>query len=419
MLRYATEPDVRHLDAQKAVQLHALARLPAAQQPQWQDEAALTTAMGRLAVLPSLVDQREIRALRQLFSRVELGAALLLHVGECAETLAMADPQHVDRRIALYTAMADHLAAATGREVVLVTRMAGQHAKPRSDPLEALPDGSKVPSYRGDAVNSLSPDAQARRPDPSRLLDSYRMSHATLEQLRGRRYAGHPVFVSHEALLRAYEEPLTRLDDGGPSWGQSTNAHYVWAQLHSFSAHLVWIGERTRQLGHWHVQWAASIGNPIGLKVGPSASPDDMYGLIRTLNTRREHGRLSLILRLGAATAADRLDSLAGAVVASRSPVLWQCDPMHGNTRKLGRRKVRLLPEIRAEVTAFVRTLRAVGCHPGGLHLEVTPENVRECHEDMSSAAVDGFGCHPPCDPRLSPEQAMEIVDHFAAEIRS
>lgn len=388
MLRHASDSD-----------LQLMGRLPAAQQPGWEDHPDLGRVRSELANLPALVDHREIRALRQLLSRVEAGAAHVLHVGECAEMFSMASASHVERRVSLYRRMANHLADRTGRDVVLLTRMAGQHAKPRSQPSEALPNGSEIPAYRGDAVNSIEATAVARQTEPRRMLASYCRSRDTLEHLQGHLHVGRPVFVSHEALLRDYEEPMTRGDE----------------VMYSAGGHLVWIGDRTRKVGEWHIQWASLIANPIGVKIGPTASYCDVIDLVRTLNPRREPGRLSLIARIGAAGATDRLDSLACAVAESRSAVLWQCDPMHGNTRKLRGTKLRLLPDLRAEVTAFVRTLRSAGCHPGGLHLEVTPEDVSECHEDMSSAA--GFISRPPCDPRLNPDQAMEIIDHFADEI--
>lgn len=389
----------KFLDLRRFPRLGELSRLPAAHQPEWGDHADLECIRAELADLPSLIDHRDIRALRLALARVEAGAACLLQVGECAELFSMASERHVERRLSLYRRMADHLADRTGREVVLVLRMAGQHGKPRTQLTETLLDGNKIPVYRGDAVNSLAATVVGRRSDPWRLLTSYDRSRDTLKYLQGGPALGQRVFVSHEALLRDYEEPMTR---GGKT-------------LYSGGGHLLWIGERTRDIRDWHVQWASSIINPVGVKVGPTASGVDVTDLVRMLNPRREQGRLSLITRMGAAEAVGRIGALAEAVRELRSPVLWQCDPMHGNTRKLHGTKVRLLPDMRAEITAFVRTLRDSGCHPGGLHIEVTPDAVSECHEDASSAK-GGDAC-PPCDPRLNSEQALEIVDHFASEI--
>lgn len=401
MLRHDTlNSYVQLLDIQGPARLCGLSHLPAAQQPPWEYHPDLGRIRAELTEMPALVDHRDIRVLRQLLSRVEAGEAHLLHIGECAEMFSMASAQHIERRLSLYHRLANHLADRTGKEVILLTRMAGQHAKPRSQPFQALPGGGVILTYRGDAVNSTDACVTGRQGDPWRMLLSYARSRDTLEHLRDHLHIGRPVFVSHEALLRDYEEPMTRGDD----------------ILYAVSGHLVWIGDRTRRLWNWHIQWAASIANPIGVKIGPTASLYDVFDLVRALNPQREQGRLSLIARMGATEATDRLGSLTRAVAESRSPVLWQCDPMHGNTRKLGETKLRLLPDLRTEITAFVRTLRKAGCHPGGLHLEVTPQAVNECHEKMPSSAAN-VGSNPPCDPRLNPNQAMDMIDHFADEI--
>jgi 3-deoxy-7-phosphoheptulonate synthase len=395
----AFDSDVEFLDLQRHPRLRELSCLPTAHQPAWRDHPDLACIRAELADLPALVDHQDIRALRRLLASVETGAAHLLHVGECAELFSMASAQHVQQRLSLYRRLADHLAGRTGRPVVLLMRMAGQHAKPRSQPFEALPDGGEIPIYSGDAINSIERTADGRKADPWRLLTSYDRSRDTLEHLCRRPDASQPVFVSHEALLKDYEEPMTR---GG-------------AVLYAGSGHLLWVGERTRTFQDWHIQWASSIANPVGVKIGPTTSGYDVIDLVQALNPRREDGRLSLIARMGVIDAAERLDSLVPVAAAFGSPVLWQCDPMHGNTRKLGGTKLRLLPDLRAEITAFVRTLRGSGCHPGGLHLEVTPEHVNECFEEVS--ATSGHTSCPPCDPRLNPDQAMEIVNHFADEI--
>ena len=382
----------------RSAQLDELNQVPAAQQPDWADHPDLACIRAELADLPALVALPEIQALRTALLRVEDGQAHLLHIGECAETFAMSDGVNVERRLSLYRRLADHLADRTGREVVLVARLAGQHAKPRSEPTETLADGSHIPVYRGDAVNDAERAARARRADPWRLLSSYDHSLETLRQLRSQPGPGRGPFVSHEALLRDYEEPLTR---GG-------------TRRYAASGHLLWIGERTRGPGDWHVRWAASLANPVGLKLGPTATSTEAVGLVGILNPRKEKGRLSLIARMGAAGAADRLYALTRAVAESGTPVLWQCDPMHGNTRKSAGVKLRLLPEIRAEIRAFTRTLAEAGVHRGGLHLEVTPDFVAECHEDLSGAS--DRAPRPPCDPRLNPDQALEIVDYFATE---
>jgi 3-deoxy-7-phosphoheptulonate synthase len=401
LLRYDVYSGAQRLDLRGSVQFRGLHYTPAAQQPSWDYHPELVRIRTELAELPPLVGQDEVQALGRSLALVEAGSAYVLHVGECAELFAMASPAGIERRISLYRGLADRLAHGSGQNVVLLARMAGQHAKPRSQPTETLPDGRRLPAYRGDAVNSLRGLTGARQPDPWRMLTSYHRSRDTLRLLASHDHLVRPVFVSHEALLRDYEEPLTRGD----------------RVPYSASGHLLWIGDRTRRLWNWHIQWAKVIANPVAVKLGPTATPDDVVEIVRALNPRREPGRLSLIARMGANAAADRLSQLAATVGAARTPVVWQCDPMHGNTRKLGTAKVRLLPDIRAEITSFVQTLRGAGCHPGGLHLEVTPEDVHECHNDL--AGTSGQDSNPPCDPRLNPQQAMEIVDHFANEIRT
>lgn len=399
MLRYDVYAGAQRLDLRGSVGFRGLHYTPAAQQPSWGYHPELERIRAELSELPALVEEDEVWLLRRLLARVEAGAAYVLHVGECAELFTMASPHGIDRRADLYRQLADHLARRTGRDVVLLTRMAGQHAKPRSQSTETLPDGRRLTAYRGDAVNSLLGSTGARQPNPWRLLTSYHRSRDTLRQLAGQRHLGHPVFVSHEALLRDYEEPLTRGD----------------RTPYAASAHLVWIGDRTRRLWNWHVQWARLIANPVGVKLGPTATAGDMVEIVRTLNPRRESGRLTLIARMGADAAAHRLGELTSTAGTAGASVLWQCDPMHGNTRKLGAAKLRLLPDIKAEITSFVRTLESAGCHPGGLHLEITPDDVRECHHELPE--TDDHRSNPPCDPRLNPEQAMEVVDHFADQV--
>ncbi|WP_040785686.1 3-deoxy-7-phosphoheptulonate synthase [Nocardia pneumoniae] len=380
-----------------AARLAGLCNLPAEHQPPWHRSTELDQARAYLAHCPPLVHGADIGRLRDELALAEAGQAYVLHIGECAETFDMAATDHVVRRLRLYTSLADRLADRTGSKVVLVARMAGQYAKPRTQAIERTSDGTEVLTYRGDAVNSLAPVAATRRPDPQRLVAAYHHSRDTLVDLEISRSArDRSLFVSHEALLRDYEEPLTR---GGDT-------------PYAASGHLLWIGDRTRRLWNWHVQWAAAISNPIAVKIGPSATGYDVFDLARTLDPRHEPGRLSLITRLGADAAERRLAPLLRIVTETRAPVLWQCDPMHGNTRVSTGGKVRLLGDIRSEITAFVRVLRGAGCHPGGLHLEVTPDEVTECREALSSASDDSQ--RPPCDPRLNPDQAAAIVDHFA-----
>ncbi|MGW5918426.1 3-deoxy-7-phosphoheptulonate synthase [Nocardia fluminea] len=380
-----------------AARLASLYNLPAEHQPPWGPGVGEVRTL--LSQSPPLVNHSDVELLRTKLAVAQSGQAFVLHVGECAELFSMATAEHIERRLRLYQDLADRLANRTNREVVLLTRMAGQYAKPRSQAIERIPDGTEVLSYRGDAVNDLEPTPAGRRPDPRRLLAAYHHSRDTLSRLDALSSAiDRPAFVSHEAMLRDYEEPLTR---GG-------DAPY------SSAGHLLWIGDRTRRLWNWHVQWAATVTNPIAVKIGPSATGYDVFDLARTIDPHHEPGRLSLIARLGAEEAAQRLAPLLRIVTESRAPVLWQCDPMHANTRTIDGRKVRLLPDVRAEVTGFVSTLRAVGCHPGGLHLEVSPDATTECRESRTASSDDDDGQRPPCDPRLNPTQAASVIDHFA-----
>ena len=398
--RLSDHVEVSTASGPAAARLAGLANLPAEHQPPWDPRSDIGAVRTDLAQLPPLVRPAGIDALCGELARAQAGHAHVLHIGECAETFDMAGTGHIARRWELYRSLADRLAERTGREVVLVTRMAGQYAKPRSQAVEAADDGTQMLTYRGDAVNDRDPDAIARRPDPHRLLSAYRHSLDTLADLEALTAEGdRTAFVSHEALLRDYEAPLTQCG----------------ATAYAGTGHLVWIGDRTRRLWNWHIQWAASITNPVAVKIGPTATGYDVFDLARALDPRHQPGRLSLITRLGADTIAARLDPLLRIVTESRAPVLWQCDPMHANTRVIGGRKTRLLPDLRAEITGFAHTLRAAGAHPAGLHLEVSPDDVAECHETPESSSASSPA--PPCDPRLNPAQAAQIIDHFAEAV--
>lgn len=386
-------------DLARSLRLGALSSLPARQQPGWAEHPDLACIRAELADLPPIAARRDALTLRGELGRVAAGQALMLHVGECAELFTMAEPGHVARRLALYRQLADRLAAVTGREVTLVARMAGQYAKPRSEDPETLPDGTRLPTYRGDAVNGAEPIAIARRADPWRMLTAYDLALSTAKLAEGTAPNGmRRVYLSHEALLRDYEEPLTR----------------GVAEPYAASSHFLWIGERTRGLDDWHANWAAALANPLGVKLGPDASPRQVLELLRLLGAEREPGRLTLITRIGANRAQARIRQLALAVDPARYPVIWQCDPLHGNTRKDRGGKIRLLPDLRAEISAFVRAVREAGHLPGGLHLEAGPDAVAECGE--RPADVDRTATAP-CDPRLNAEQAADIIDHFAHEL--
>src|SRR5215469_9547192 len=390
--------------------------LPAAQQPDWPDSGHLTAVTEELAGLPPLVFAGECDLLTERLAAVARGEAFVLQGGDCAETFAGSTAGSVRAKLQTLLQMAVVLTYGASVPVVKIARMAGQFAKPRSRPAETR-DGVDLPAYRGDAVNSLEFSPLARTPDPARLLRAYHCSAVTLNLCRafttggyadlhqlhawnqdfvadspaGQRYerlAGEidralsfmracgadpqelrtvELYSSHEALLLDYEQALTRLDSRT-------------GRAYDTSAHFLWIGERTRDRGGAHVEFARSIANPIGVKVGPDATADDLSALIEVLNPDRQPGRLTLISRMGAARIRDVLPGLVRAVADGGAPVAWVCDPMHGNTFEApSGHKTRRFDDVLAELHAFFDVHRAAGTHPGGIHIEFTGDNVTEC----------------------------------------
>ncbi len=410
----------------------------AAQQPRWPDPDALGRVERELAALPPLVVPREVDALRGKLAAVARGEAFLLQGGDCAETFAANTADAVRDKVRTLLAMAVVLTYGASMPVVKVGRWAGQYAKPRSVEL----DGAGLPSYRGDAVNGL--DAAQRTPDPGRLLTAYHASAVTLNLLRalagggdadlravhdwnkdfvrrspaGRRYErlardidralafmracgvddgavhGVELYASHELLLLPYENALTR--DG-----------------YDLSAHLVWIGERTRGLADAHVAFATDLANPVGVKLGPASTPDEALALADRLDPQHVPGRLTFITRLGARHVMDALPPIVDKVRASGHPVVWACDPMHGNTRTSGGGvKTRHFDDVLAEVRGFFAVHRDVGTHPGGLHIELTGEDVTECLGGGSNIVESDLAerYETACDPRLNIGQALELA---------
>lgn len=349
-----------------------------------------------LASAPAAVTEAEVADLAARYARAARGDALVLQAGECAERFAEATAHHTAERLAQLRALAAVLGPSA--EVVTVGRIAGQYAKPRSSPWEELADGRVLPSYRGDAVNDAAPDERARSADPHRMLRALRHSREVADLLRGA--DGPPVFTSHEALLLDYEEPLVR-------------GH------HASSAHTLWIGDRTRDPGGPHVAFAARVANPVGVKLGSTATPEDAVRLSRALNPDGVPGRLAFIVRLGASRVHHRLPGLVSETLRRGAPALWLCDPQHGNTRHWADgRKLRLVETILAEIEGFVRVLRAHRVHPAGLHLEITPEEVLECAELPDLRARGPRRFRSACDPRLNPRQALRAVGRFAELVR-
>ena len=429
---------------------------PAVQQPTWPDDAALEAVQKQLATLPPLVFAGEARALTSALGQVADGKAFLLQAGDCAESFDSFSADGIRDSLKVILQMAIVLSYSSGVPIVKVGRIAGQFAKPRSADTERIGD-LDLPSFRGHIVNDIAPTEAARLPNPERLLQAYHQSASTLNLLRafvkggfadlsrvhqwnqefvassreGQRYerladdidralrfmqacgvdsatmpALHEVdfFTSHEALILGYEEALTRQDSLTDDW-------------YDCSAHLLWIGERTRQLSGAHVEFLRGVGNPIGCKVGPTATSDEVLALCETLNPDRVPGRLTLISRMGADNIEECLRPLLAAVRDAGHPVVWACDPMHGNTfTSEGGRKTRHLDAVMREIAGFFAAHRAEGTWPGGVHVELTGADVTEClggAEEILDAHLDER-YETMCDPRLNGRQSLDLAFRVA-----
>ena len=433
---------------------------PALQQPEWPDEGALDDVLKRLSALPPLVFAGEVRQLQSALAQVAEGRAFLLQAGDCAESFDAFSADSIRDKLKVILQMAVVLTYGAGLPVVKMGRIAGQFAKPRSSPTETI-GADVLPAFRGYMVNDPAPHAGGRIADPARLLAAYHQSASTMNLLRaftkggfadlrqvhvwnqefvaaspaGRRYermasdidaalrfmaacgidlvtesALHAVdfWTSHEALLLGYEEALTRQDSLTGGW-------------YDCSAHLLWLGDRTRQLDGAHVEFLSGIGNPLGLKVGPSATPDDVVELCRRLDPRRTPGRLTLITRLGADRVGELLPPLVRAVTAAGHPVVWACDPMHGNTFvSSSGLKTRHLEAVMAEVEGFFSVHRSEGSWPGGIHVELTGEDVTEClggSDEVLDSHLDRRYLTA-CDPRLNARQSLDLAFGVAELLR-
>ena len=425
---------------------------PIQQAPDYPDSAVLADVERQLASFPPLVFAGEARKLKRLLAQVSAGEAFLLQGGDCAESFAEHAADNIRDFFRVFLQMAVVTTFAAALPVVKVGRVAGQFAKPRSAPTETL-GGVELPSYRGDIVNDIAFTAAARTPDPLRQLDAYRQSAATLNLLRAFASGGyanlenahrwmlgfvkdspqsaayqeladrisetigfmraigldperHPelratdFYTSHEALLLGFEEALTRVD--------STTGEY-----YATSGHLLWVGDRTRQPDHAHVEFARGVRNPVGLKCGPSLKPDELLRLIDILNPENEAGRLTLICRFGADKVGDGLAPLLRAVSREGRNVVWSCDPMHGNTIKAtSGYKTRPFERIMSEIETFFAVSRAEGTYAGGVHLEMTGRDVTECTGGARALSDRDLHdrYHTYCDPRLNAEQAIEVA---------
>ena len=435
--------------------------LEARHQPAWPDPVAADHAFGQLAGMPPLVFAGEARALRDSLAEVAAGRAFLLQAGDCAESFQDFSAITIREKLKILLQMAAVLTFGAELPVVKVARIAGQFTKPRSSPTE-LVDGVELPSFLGHMVNSELPSEEARRPDPERMVRGYYQAAATLNLVRaftkggfadlnrvhmwnqefvssspeGRRYeqiaseieramrfmaacgidlSGAPqlrevdVWTSHEGLLLDYEEALTRRDSTTGDW-------------YDCSAHMLWIGERTRDPEGAHVDFFAGVHNPLGIKLGPDASADEVLRLCERLNPDRIPGRLTLIARLGSDRVREALPPLLSAVREAEHPVVWACDPMHGNTtRTASGIKTRHFDDVMSELEGFFAAHRAAGTWPGGVHLEFTGEDVTEClggGEEVLESQLD-HRYETLCDPRLNARQSLDLAFRIAELMRA
>ena len=431
----------------------------ALQQPNWPDQNALEKVTKDLALLPPLVFAGEIRTLKDLLAKASKGEAFLIQGGDCSEDFSQVTAPTIRETMKVLLQMAVVMAYAGGKPAIKVGRIAGQFAKPRSSDTEII-DGVELPSYRGDMVNKSEPSIKARTPNPKYMLKGYYLAASTLNLLRaftrggyaalhrvqawnqefvaqspmGRSYdrlakqidqamkfmntIGIPtdipqtnqtqIFTSHEALLLPYEEALTRIDSTTGDW-------------YNCSAHMLWIGERTRQVDGAHVQFLKGVLNPIGVKIGPEHDIDNIKQLIEMLNPENEPGRLTLITRMGCANIEKKLPALLREIKREGSHIVWNCDPMHANTyTSESGHKTRDFNDILTEITRFFEIHWAEGTIPGGVHLEMTGKNVTECVGGARNIVSEELHNRydTTCDPRLNAEQSLEVAFQIADMIK-
>ncbi|UWP87591.1 3-deoxy-7-phosphoheptulonate synthase [Dactylosporangium fulvum] len=379
---------------------------PAAQQPVWPDPQAVAGVRDSLLSAPPITLPSEVDRLRRRLAAVARGRAFLVQGGDCAETFASNTPAHLGANLRTLLRMSAVLGHAARLPVVKVGRIAGQFAKPRSK----ATDTHGLPVYRGDIVNSATPDPRLRVPDPDRMLRAYANSGAAMRFIRRLHRCGiAEIFTSHECLLLDYERTMLR--PAGPG-----------GRLYNLSSHFLWIGERTRQLDGAHIAFAALMANPIGIKLGPTATPEEVVEYLERLDPDHEPGRVTLITRLGHDQVEKVLPGIVEKVEASGHQVVWQCDAMHGNTHESTTGyKTRHFDRILAEVRSFFAVHRELGTYPGGIHLELTGEPVTECQGGaLHVSDHDLRACYSTaCDPRLNHRQAMELAVRIARILRS
>ncbi|WP_063668084.1 class II 3-deoxy-7-phosphoheptulonate synthase [Campylobacter jejuni] len=424
---------------------------PIKQQPIYPDQEEMNRVLARLEKLPPLVFAGEVRNLQKSLARVCKKEAFLLQGGDCAESFENFGAVNIRDMFKILLQMAIVLTFAGGCPVIKIGRIAGQFAKPRSSDFEEL-DGISLPSYRGDIINGFEFSEQARIPDPRRMLEAYYQSATTLNLLRGFAKGGladlHEVhrwnlgflkkselhkqytdisekisqalafmeacgintsntpslrevsvYTSHEALLLPYEEALTRVDS-------------LSGEIYDCSAHMLWIGERTRALDEAHVHFLSGVKNPLGVKIGPSASADDIIALANVLNPNNEEGRLNIIIRMGADKIINNLPKIFSKLKSEGLNLVYSIDPMHGNTVKAGNFKTREFDKIMQEVRSFFEIAISEGVYPGGVHLEMTGKDVTECTGGASNVTAQSLEdrYETQCDPRLNADQALELA---------
>jgi 3-deoxy-7-phosphoheptulonate synthase len=372
---------------------------PASQMPAYADEAQLLSVEQRLAASAAVISIADAARLREAMVGLADGRGFLLQGGDCAESFDDPVAEQVAGIVGLFDCMAQRLRPAINGQLIEVARIAGQFAKPRSANFETH-DGVSLPAYRGDIVNGIAFDGPSRETDPGRMIRAHMQSVGTAASLAAARGEGDPIFTSHEALLLPYEEPLTRRDGAGRWWATS--------------GHMLWLGDRTRQIDGAHVEYLRGIENVVGVKCGPSVTPDELDRLIDRLDPRGRPGKLVLIGRFGSKRIADLLPPLMR--ITKGRPVVWTVDPMHSNTSMVGKRKVRRLPDILAEIDAFFTIARAEGVHGGGVHLEMSALDVTECIGGRGPASIDELEKNwlTACDPRLNRAQSIDLATHVA-----
>lgn len=420
---------------------------PISQQPDWPDKEQLNEIIDELNKLPSLVFSGETRKLSRAIAEVNNGNSFILQVGNCAESFSDCNGPKIHNFLRIFLQMSMVLEFKTNKNVIKIGRIAGQYAKPRSSNTE-IHNGIELPSYRGDMINDFLPNLSSRIPDPKRLKEGYFRSVATLNLIRAFMQGGYndisnindweshffskeisnldqyrkfaqeinyyfdkkpkdsflnksddQIFISHEGLLLEYEDAFTRLDT-------------TFGGYYDTSAHFIWIGDRTRQANSAHIEFASGIGNPIGLKIGPNYNLDELIQIIQKINPANKAGRLVLIVRLGHEKINSLLKPLLNSIKTNELQVTWICDPMHGNTFTHNQFKIRSFDHIVDEIKSFFHICNQENIIPGGIHLEITDENVSECIGGICGINLENIGNNyvTKVDPRLNAAQALEIA---------